>query len=53
MNNHYFGVNFNVFLFGKFSDTVNGPHKVDSGDTAKQSQGLKDGDYIKGVPKVG
>ncbi len=52
MNNHYFGVDFNVFLFGKFPDTVNGPHKVDSGDKAKQSQDVKDGVLIKGVHGV-
>jgi hypothetical protein len=42
MNNHYFGVDFNVFLFGKFPNTVNGPHKVDSGDIAKQCQYVND-----------
>jgi hypothetical protein len=40
MKNHYFGVDFNVFFFGKFPDTVNGPHKVDSRDKVKQNQGV-------------
>jgi hypothetical protein len=40
MNNHYFGIDANVFIFNKFPDMVNGPHKVDSGDKAKQSQGV-------------
>jgi hypothetical protein len=40
MNNHYFGIDINVFLSSKFPDTVNGPHKVDNGEEAKQSQDL-------------
>ena len=44
MNNHYFGVDVNVLFFYKFTDTVNGPHKVYSGDKAKQSQDVKAGE---------
>jgi hypothetical protein len=52
MNNHYFGVDVNVFLFGKFPDTVNGPHKVNSGDKAKQSQDVIDDHIINELLEV-
>jgi hypothetical protein len=52
MNNHYFGIDVNVFLFGKFPDTVNGPHKVDSGDKAKQNQDVKAEVDKKEFPKI-
>ena len=52
MNNHYLSINLKVFLFGKFPDTVNGPHKIDSGDKAKQSHDVKDDKWTKEVIKV-
>ena len=38
MDNHNFGVDLNIFLFGKLPDTVDGQQKVESWNKAKQSQ---------------
>ena len=41
MDNHYFGINDNFFLFGEFPNTVDGPHKVNSVNKAEQGQDVK------------
>ena len=41
MNNHYFGVDLNLFLFGNFPNTVDRQSEVDKGYEAKQGYDQK------------
>ena len=51
-----FLVDVNLFLFGQFSDTIDGTHKVDSGNNSKKIQDVNVDDFsfivVMDRPKV-